>query len=62
MKELTEADREKLWEEVREEFPGDEMMQEIHFIRLLHYHQTKGMSAEERISFYNRSIEGGSHQ
>ncbi|HUT55785.1 MAG TPA: hypothetical protein VM658_20510 [bacterium] len=56
MNEPSEALKKKLWKEVRKEFPGDEMMQEIHFVRLLHYHQTKGMTAEERIRFYNRSI------
>ena len=53
MRELSEAEKQKLWEEVREEFPDDEMMQEIHFVRLMHYHLTKDMSPAEQIRFYN---------
>lgn len=52
MKKLTESEKEQLWKEVREEFPGDEMMQEIHYVRLLHYHQTEKLSRKERILFY----------
>ena len=53
MKELTEREEQELWEEVQKEFPDDEMMQEIHFIRLVHYHQTKGLSPEEYIRFFH---------
>jgi hypothetical protein len=52
MKKLTEGEKEQLWKEVREEFLGDEMMQEIHYVRLLHYHQTEKLSRKERILFY----------
>ena len=30
---LTESELQSLWAEVRAEFPDDEMMQEIHFVR-----------------------------
>lgn len=52
MRELTEVEKEQLWEEVLEEFPEDEMMQQIHYIRLLHYYQTKDLSSQELIRFF----------
>jgi hypothetical protein len=41
-------------EEVRREFPDDAVMQEVHYVRLLHYHQLKGLSASERVRFFAR--------
>ncbi len=58
MRELTEAEKEQLWEEVRQEFPDDEMMQQIHYVRLLHHHQTKGLSPQECIRFFGCSEQG----
>ncbi len=55
MKELTETEKAKIWEDVRNEFPGDEMMQQIHFVRQLHYFQTQDLSVEERIRFFGGS-------
>ncbi len=52
MGEVTPSEKEKIWEEVQKEFPNDEMMQEIHFIRQVHYLQTKEMSLDERLGFY----------
>ncbi|MDE3000063.1 MAG: hypothetical protein OXU79_13385 [Gemmatimonadota bacterium] len=52
MGEVTPSEKDKIWEEVRKEFPNDEMMQELHFIRQLHYQQTKDMSLDERLRFY----------
>lgn len=52
MRKLTESKKEHLWEEVRREFPDDEMMQEIHYVRLLHHYQTENLSRKERIQFY----------
>jgi hypothetical protein len=52
VRKLTESEKERLWEEVIKEFPDDEMMQEIHYVRLLHYHQTEKLSRKERIQFY----------
>jgi len=53
---ISEAEKKRLWAEVREEFPDDEMMQEIHFVRLMHYLQTKDLSPEEQISFYRDNV------
>ena len=53
--EISEGDKQMLWAEVKKEFPDDEMMQQIHYTRLLHHHQTKDLTSQERISFYNRS-------
>ena len=57
MRKLTKAQKSRLWKEVRKEFPDDPMMQEIHFIRLLHHLQTKTLSAKERIQFYAHSAD-----
>jgi hypothetical protein len=43
MREITQAERQRFWEEVREEFPDDQMMQGIHFVRLLHHARTKDL-------------------
>ena len=50
---VTEDEKKRLWDEVREEFPDDEMMQEVHYVCLLHHWQMKDLSLEERIKFYN---------
>ena len=52
MRDLAESEKEKLLEEVCLEFPDDEVMQQIHYVRLIHQLQTRGMSADERIRFY----------
>ena len=52
---LTKEARDRLWEEVREEFPHDETMQEVHFVRLVHFLQTKDLTAEERVKFFAQS-------
>ena len=54
---LTDEVKKQLWEEVREEFPDDEMMQQIHYVRLLHYYQTRNMSSQERVNFFNKVLE-----
>lgn len=58
MIELSEAEQQAIWEEVRKEFPDDEMMQELHYVRRLHQLQTKGLSVAERIAFYQAGGEG----
>ena len=57
MRKVTQAEQDKIWKDVRKEFPNDEMMQEIHFIRQVHYLQTKNSSIEERLCFFERSIQ-----
>ncbi|MCD4844529.1 MAG: hypothetical protein K8R25_08590 [Methanosarcinales archaeon] len=53
MKKLTEEEKNRLWEEVKEDFPDDDMMQEIHYVRLMHHYLTKNLSQEERFQFYS---------
>ena len=55
MRDLTAAEKEGLWSEVRKEFPDDEMMQEIHYVRLLYHYQTRGLSRREFIRFFESS-------
>jgi hypothetical protein len=50
---LSETQREHLWDEVRAEFPGDELMQEIHFVQYKLQLQMEGMSDEEQIRYIN---------
>lgn len=57
MKELTEMEKAKIWEDVQKEFPNDEMMQQIHFVRQMHYLQTKDLPLEERIRFFGGSTQ-----
>lgn len=52
MAKVTQALKKKILEEVRLEFPGDEMMQEIHFSRQVHYYETKDLPAEEKIRYF----------
>lgn len=52
MKDLTEMEKTRIWEDVRKEFPNDEMMQQIHFVRQMHSLQTKDLPLEERIRFF----------
>ena len=53
---LTESEIDSLWAEVRAEFPGDEMMQEVHFVRALHAVQLRDFTREERLAYYNRFV------
>lgn len=54
MRELTEAEKQAIWDDVRREFPDDEMMQQIHYVRQLHYFQMKEMTNEEKLQFYSQ--------
>ncbi|MEK7395913.1 MAG: hypothetical protein AAB116_03140 [Candidatus Poribacteria bacterium] len=56
MAKISEKLKKQIWKEVKEEFPDDEMMQEIHYVRLLHYYQTLDLSPEEYIKFFNKSL------
>ena len=43
MRKLTAEEKKHLWEEVQKEFPDDETMQEVHFVRLMHHQMTKNL-------------------
>jgi hypothetical protein len=52
MGKLTKAEKLKIWAYICEEFPDDEVMQEIHFVRQVHYLQTKDLSVEEHLRYF----------
>ena len=52
MIELPEDVKARLWAEVREEFPHDEMMAEIHFVRAMHCYLMEQRPEEEWSQFY----------
>lgn len=54
MNDLSESEKKKLMEEATAEFPNDEVMREIHYVRLVQYHQTKDLSARDRVRFYQQ--------
>ena len=56
MPSVGEKQRRAILEEVRREFPNDELMQELHYVRRLHQLQTEGMTREEIIAFYNQAV------
>jgi len=53
---LTEPELQSPWADVRAEFPGDEMMQEVHFVRALHAIQLRDFTREERLAYLNRFV------
>lgn len=55
MREITREDEERMWREVKEEFPDDEMMQEIHFVRLQLQLRMEGMSPAEQVRYINEA-------
>lgn len=55
MRTLTESEKEKLWNEVCKEFPGDQTMQEVHFARLVHHEMFKELPDREKIEFYREA-------
>jgi hypothetical protein len=55
-REVSEAERAALRAEVAAEFPDDEMMREIHFIRALQAAQLRDFSAAERLEYLNRHL------
>lgn len=56
LRQLSEEERQVLWAEAKADFPGDEMMQEIHFVRLLHEAQMGHLSHQEHAEYLNRLI------
>jgi len=52
MKELTQKQKDQLWEQVRSEFPNDQVMQDVHFVRLVHQSLLREQPAKDRLAFY----------
>ena len=55
-RQLTEAERRALWAEVQAEFPDDDMMQEVHFVRALHAAQLRDFTRDERVEYFNQLL------
>jgi hypothetical protein len=55
MPKVTDELMNRIRAEVNREFPGDEMMQDIHLARQIHYYETKDLSLEEKIRYYGGS-------
>jgi len=55
-RQLTEAERQAVWDDVRAEFPDDEMMQEVHFVRALHAAQLRDFTRQQRVEYLNRLL------
>lgn len=53
IKEISENEKKQLWQEAKQEFPNDEMMQEIYYVQLLHYTVTKDLIPEELLEYFN---------
>lgn len=58
MRDISESKKRKLLKEVRQEFPDDEVMQQVHYVRLIHHLQMRGMSAKERLRFFQSADRG----
>lgn len=54
LRQLTEDEKASIWADVRSEFPDDPMMQEIHFVQYVRYEQTKELSTEDWLLYYNQ--------
>jgi hypothetical protein len=52
MRQVTDAEKNDIWEQVRKEFPEDATMQQVHYVRLLHFRQMEGMTPAQRLRFY----------
>ena len=52
--EISEEAQGKLWQDIQHEFPDDEMMQQIHYTRMVLQLQTKDLDSQERTRFYNQ--------
>jgi len=44
-------ERDKLWEQVVKDFPGDPALQEVHYARLKIREKTRGMSDAEFVAY-----------
>ena len=63
MREISHKELQAIREELANEFPGDQMMQELHLVRRVHQLETEGMGQADRIQYYRRKgeeVSGGS--
>ena len=57
MADVTKEQKARIWEDVRKEFPEDEVMQQVHYVRQLHQLQTSTMEPVELLRFYGGARE-----
>jgi len=48
--------KDKLWEQVKKDFPNDLALQEVHYARLKIHKKTSGMSNKEFIDFIKLKV------
>jgi hypothetical protein len=56
MRQVAQYETERFWKEVREEFPDDPMMQDVHYARLLLQAQLRDLPGDERLRFLNETL------
>ena len=57
MREISPQERQTIQEDLAKEFPGDQMMQELHLVRRIHQLETEGMDPADRIQYCRRKGE-----
>jgi hypothetical protein len=56
LREVSDAERQAIRDEVRAEFPDDEMMRELHFARAMRTAQLRDFTRDERLEYLNRLL------
>ncbi|MFZ5829213.1 MAG: hypothetical protein ACOY3P_03960 [Planctomycetota bacterium] len=56
LREVSDRERQAIWAEVAAEFPDDETMREVHFVRALHAAQFRDFTVAERLEHLNRIL------
>ena len=57
MRPISDQERKTILKELTKEFPGDPMLQELHFVRCIHQIETEGMNLADKIAYFRRKAE-----